>query len=190
MIVSWKWLADYVDLGMSHDDLVDRLTMSGLNHEGTESVADDQAIDLEVTSNRADCLGHIGVAREIAALYEQTLNLPELNRKQASQDIHKLCSVRIDCPDACYRYTARLIRGVKVGPSPKWMQERLETLGIGIVNNVVDVTNYVMFECGQPCTRSILQKSRTGRSWFATRTKRKKWRPSITRRMSCRRKCA
>ncbi len=69
MIVSWNWLNEYVDLNMTHDDLVDRLTMSGLNHEGTESVDGDQAIDLEVTSNRADCLGHLGVAREVAALY-------------------------------------------------------------------------------------------------------------------------
>mgnify|MGYP001413501163 CR=1 FL=1 len=67
MIVSWNWLTEYVDLAMTHDDLVDRLTMSGLNHEGTDLVDKDQAIDLEVTSNRADCLGHIGVAREIAA---------------------------------------------------------------------------------------------------------------------------
>ena len=59
MIVSWNWLAEYVDLGMSHDDLVDRLTMSGLNHEGTDEVDGDKAIDLEVTSNRPDCLGHI-----------------------------------------------------------------------------------------------------------------------------------
>ena len=77
MIVSNNWLKDYVDCNADHDELVDRLTMSGLNHEGTEQIGEDQAIDLEVTSNRADCLGHIGVAREIAALYELDLKIPD-----------------------------------------------------------------------------------------------------------------
>ena len=150
MIVSWNWLAQYVDLGMPHDDLVDRLTMSGLNHEGTEFVGDDQAIDLEVTSNRADCLGHIGVAREVAALFDSSLKIPDPQPKTGSDSISNHCSVEITAPEICFRYTARLIKGVKIGPSPKWMQDRLTTLGIGIVNNVVDATNYVMMECGQP----------------------------------------
>lgn len=150
MIVSWNWLKEYVDLNMSIDELVDRLTMSGLNHEGTESVADDQAIDLEVTSNRVDCLGHIGVAREVAVLYEQPLRIPaaeiQTNDDQASDHV----AIDIQSPEHCFRYTARLIRGVKIGPSPQWLQDRLIAVGIGVVNNVVDVTNYVMMECGQP----------------------------------------
>lgn len=150
MIVSWSWLSEYVDLKMSHDELVDRLTMSGLNHEGTEAMGDDQAIDLEVTSNRADCLGHIGVAREIAALFDLPLNLPTPQPATSSDSINDHCSVEITSPETCYRYTARLIRGVKIGPSPRWMQSHLESLGIGTVNNVVDATNYVMMECGQP----------------------------------------
>lgn len=150
MIVSQKWLADYVDLSMSQDELVDRLTMSGLNHEGTETVGDDAAIDLEVTSNRADCLGHIGVAREVAVLYGTTLTVPDPQPKTNGQSIADHCQVTIEDADSCQKYTARLIRGVKIGPSPQWLQDRLTTLGIGVVNNVVDVTNYVMFECGQP----------------------------------------
>jgi phenylalanyl-tRNA synthetase beta chain len=150
MLTSWNWLNEYVDLNLSHDELVDRLTMSGLNHDGSEKVGSDTAMDLEVTSNRADCLGHIGIAREISTLFDLKLNIPDPRPKTNSESIAKFCSVEIQNPDACYRYTARLIRGVKIGPSPKWMQERLATLGIGIVNNIVDVTNYVMFECGQP----------------------------------------
>ncbi len=150
MIVSWNWLKDYVELDMTHDELVDRLTMSGLNHEGTEPVAGDQAIDLEVTSNRPDCLGHIGVAREIAVLYERELKLPEIPLKVGQDSIENHCQISIESPETCYRYTARLIRGVKIGPSPQWLQDRLTALGIGVVNNVVDVTNYVMMECGQP----------------------------------------
>lgn len=150
MIVSWNWLTKYVDLKMSHDHLVDRLTMSGLNHEGTETKGADQAIDLEVTSNRADCLGHVGVAREIATLYDIPLNIPDPQPQTNSDSIQQHCSVEIEFPEACYRYSARLIKGVKIGPSPAWMQQHLQSIGIGIVNNVVDATNYVMFECGQP----------------------------------------
>ena len=150
MIVSWDWLSQYVDLKMSHDDLVDRLTMSGLNHEGTEEVSGDQAIDLEVTSNRPDCLGHIGVAREVAVLYDVDLKIPDPQPNASSENIADICGVEIQCPDLCYRYTARLLRGVKIGPSPEWLVKRLEAIGQQSVNNVVDATNYVMFECGQP----------------------------------------
>lgn len=150
MIVSWKWLAEYVDLDMAYDDLIDRLTMSGLNHEHTEPWGDDQAIDLEVTSNRADCLGHIGVAREIATLYDLPLKLPAANPAVAADSIANHCEVELASPETCGRYTARLIKGVKIGPSPQWMQQRLQAIGVGIVNNVVDATNYVMMECGQP----------------------------------------
>ncbi len=163
MIVSWNWLTEYVDLAMTHDDLVDRLTMSGLNHEGTDVVDKDQAIDLEVTSNRADCLGHIGVAREIAALYEIPLKIPNPQPATCSDSISQFCSVEIEAEGACERYTARLIRGVKIGPSPQWMQDRLRSLGIGIVNNVVDATNYVMFECGQPLHAFDFSKIQDGK---------------------------
>ncbi len=150
MIVSWNWLSQYVELNMGHDDLVDRLTMSGLNHEGTENSQGDQAIDLEVTSNRPDCLGHIGVAREIAVLYQLPLSLPQPEPEALGSDVSDSCKVVIECPDLCYRYTARLIRGVQVGPSPDWLVDRLAAIGIASVNNVVDATNYVMFETGQP----------------------------------------
>ncbi len=163
MIVSWNWLSQYVDLKMSHDDLVDRLTMSGLNHEGTEAFGADQAIDLEVTSNRCDCLGHIGVAREVAALYESELKIPDPQPATGSESIDKHCTVEIESPETCFRYTARLIKGVKIGPSPDWMQQRLTALGIAIVNNVVDATNYVMFECGQPLHAFDFAKIKDGK---------------------------
>ena len=149
MIVSWNWLTEYVDLKMDHDDLVDRLTMSGLNHEGTEKVEADQAIDLEVTSNRPDCLGHIGVAREISVLYDIPLKLNDPQPAVGDKSISDLCKVEIES-DSCFRYTARLIQGVKVGPSPDWLKNRLATIGVESINNVVDATNYVMFEIGQP----------------------------------------
>jgi phenylalanyl-tRNA synthetase beta chain len=81
MLVSWNWLQDYVALGMSHDELVGRLAMAGLNHEASTPLADDIVIDLEITSNRPDCLGHLGVAREIAVLFGGTLQVPTVGRR-------------------------------------------------------------------------------------------------------------
>ncbi len=150
MIVSWNWLKEYVELSMSVEVLTDRLTLTGLNLEGVEIVDDDTAIDLEVTSNRPDCLGHLGVAREIAVLWEQELKVPALTAKAAGPKVESLTSVAVECPELCSRYTARVIRGVKVGPSPDWLADRLRSLGIAVVNNIVDITNYVMMECGQP----------------------------------------
>jgi phenylalanyl-tRNA synthetase beta chain len=169
MIVSWNWLKQYVPLDMPREELERRLMMAGLNHEGTEQVGDDLAIDLEVTSNRPDCLSHIGVAREIAVLWGTELTLPAAAPAEDSppaaeaapgrvmkQDaastppVGKPVKVRIDCPDLCLRYTARVIRGVSVGPSPGWLVRRLAAIGLAPINNVVDISNYVLMECGQP----------------------------------------
>lgn len=150
MIVSHKWLADYVELPKSVDELTERLTLSGLNLESVTPVGGDVAIDLEVTSNRPDCLGHIGIAREIAVLFGESLKKPDPQPQSGTTSVGALTSVTIDCPELCPRYTARVIRGVKIGPSPAWLADRLRTLGIAVINNVVDVTNYVLMECGQP----------------------------------------
>ncbi|MBP90982.1 MAG: phenylalanine--tRNA ligase subunit beta [Planctomycetaceae bacterium] len=150
MIVSWNWLKDYVALDADPAEVELRLMMAGLNHEGTEKVGDDLAIDLEVTSNRPDCLGHIGVAREASVLFDAPLSVPKATPREGTASVSDLTKVRIDCPDLCYRYTARVIRGVKIGPSPDWLTNRLETIGIAAVSNVVDITNYVLMECGQP----------------------------------------
>lgn len=150
MIVSRNWLAEYVDLAMPVEELTERLTLAGLNLESVTAVGDDTAIDVEVTSNRPDCLGHIGVAREIAVLYGLTLRKPEPAPKARGPQVATATAVTVDCPDLCPRYTARLIRGVKIGPSPAWLADRLRTLGIAVINNVVDVTNYVLMEIGQP----------------------------------------
>ncbi|MEL6898967.1 MAG: phenylalanine--tRNA ligase subunit beta, partial [Planctomycetota bacterium] len=112
----------------------------------------DLVIDLEVTSNRGDCLGHLGVAREIGVLYDTQLRIPEIaiEEKIGGEPVESSVRVENQFLDACPRYTARLIRGVKIGPSPEWLVQALTAIGIGVVNNVVDITNYVMHECGQP----------------------------------------
>lgn len=163
MIVSKNWLAEYVDLKMSVDDLTDRLTMSGLNLEGVEEVGDDLAIDLEVTSNRPDCLGHIGVAREVSVLFDTPLRIPDAEVPAGGSKVDEAVSVEIDCPDLCHEYHARLIKGVRIGDSPGWLRNRLATAGINSVNNVVDVTNYVMLECGQPLHAFDFDKLHEGR---------------------------
>lgn len=151
MLVSWKWLQEYVALNVSPAELTHRLMMAGLNHESTEEKGGgDFCIDLEITSNRPDCLGHIGVAREAAVLLEQSLKVPQPAPKTAGEPIEKSAQIRIDAPELCPRYSARLLRGVKVKPSPSWLVERLATIGQPAINNVVDVTNYVLMECGQP----------------------------------------
>lgn len=159
MIVSVDWLREYVAVDMPLDELTHRLTMSGLNLEDVEPANGDTAIDLEVTSNRPDCLGHIGVAREIGVLFDKELSIPAAEIPTGTGDIAKTTSVDIQCEDVCPQYTARVIKGVKVGPSPDWLVKRLEaahwdyrenTTKYKSINNVVDITNYVMLECGQP----------------------------------------
>jgi phenylalanyl-tRNA synthetase beta chain len=156
MLVSWDWLKQYVALDMDREELENRLAMSGLNHEGSEPVGSDIAIDLEVTSNRPDCLGHIGVAREIAVLYNQALTLPSPQPDASGPDVNAGFSVSITAPELCPRYTARIIRGVTIKGSPTWMQDQLRTVFLPInrdwkpINNVADITNYVLMEAGQP----------------------------------------
>lgn len=135
----------------------------GDNHEGilvlNESapvgaplgeILGDAVLDLELTPNRPDCLGVLGVAREIAALTGVSASEPDLSYPEEGPDAKSLASIRIDAPDLCRRYTATVLQGVKLGPSPKWLVDRLAAVGQGSINNVVDVTNYVMFELGQP----------------------------------------
>jgi phenylalanyl-tRNA synthetase beta chain len=150
MIVSWNWLKEYVPLAMSVEELTNRLTLTGLNLEEFHPVGDDVAIDVEVTSNRPDCLGHIGIAREVSVQWDSALKIPEAKPQAKGSAVSKLTGVTVECPDLCPRYTARVIRGVKIGPSPKWLADRLKTLGVAVINNVVDISNYVMMECGQP----------------------------------------
>lgn len=111
---------------------------------------DDTVFELEITPNRPDCLSLIGVAREVRAETGNDIKLPEVNVQENGPDIHQITSVTIDAPDLCPRYAARVIRGVKIGESPTWLKQRLESVGIGVINNIVDVTNFVLMEYGQP----------------------------------------
>lgn len=111
---------------------------------------DDTVIELEVTPNRPDCLSMIGVAREVGAITERKLRRPSVDLAESSEEASAVAVVEIIDPDLCPRYSARVIRDVKIGPSPTWMQQRLEKAGMRPINNIVDITNYVMLETGQP----------------------------------------
>jgi phenylalanyl-tRNA synthetase beta chain len=165
MLISWNWLKDYVPLAITADELAGRLMMAGLNLESKEPLGNDLIIDLEVTSNRPDCLGHLGIAREAAVLCGVALKVPDPavpTHDQAAaritDDLRNYASVEVHAPDLCPRYTARVIRGVKIKPSPSQMAVRLATIGQAVINNVVDITNYVLMECGQPLHAFDFQK--------------------------------
>ncbi|MBX7168653.1 MAG: phenylalanine--tRNA ligase subunit beta [Pirellulales bacterium] len=162
MLVSWSWLSDYVRLDMPVEEVERRLMMAGLNHESTARAGDDVVIDFEVTSNRADCLGHLGIAREIATLWGREICLPKADPCPGSHPVAVLARVTVECPDLCPRYTARVVRGVRVGPSPAWLAARLQAVGVATINNIVDITNYVLLECGQPLHAFDLGRLRGG----------------------------
>lgn len=150
MIVSWNWLTQYVRLDRPVEELTERLALAGLNHESTEDVGGDLAIDLEVTSNRPDCLSHLGVAREIAAIFDRPMKVPDPRPRETGPPVTAATAVEVRAAELCPRFTARVVTGASVRESPWWMRKRLETLGIRPISNIVDITNYVMFECGQP----------------------------------------
>jgi phenylalanyl-tRNA synthetase beta chain len=150
MKISLNWLRDYVDADRSAEQVVELLSDVGFPCEGIEYLGEDAVIDVEVTSNRGDCLGYIGVARELAAATGRTVKTPSISLNESDKDVTAFARVEIHEPDLCGRYTARIIEDVKVAPSPEWLRKRLEAIGLRSVNNVVDATNYAMMETGQP----------------------------------------
>ena len=141
------------ELGLSGDaaGLMELSTDIPLGTPLSEALGlDDVVFELEITPNRPDCLSLIGVAREIRAETGNPLKLPTVDPQENGINLQDLTSVTIDAPDLCPRYAARVIQGVKVAESPAWLQQRLESVGIGVINNIVDVTNFVLMEYGQP----------------------------------------
>lgn len=112
----------------------------------------DTVLDLEITPNRPDCLSMVGMAREVGAMYREDVTLPiyELEEDESLPNVEDLATVEIEDPERCARYTARIIKDVKIGPSPDWLAERVIAAGARSINNVVDVTNYILFLYGQP----------------------------------------
>ena len=153
MKVTYNWLKDFVDITLKPEALADKLTMAGLEVKAIDAFDDDFVFEIEITSNRPDWLSVIGIAREIAAITGKKLKIAKTRRTmdegRRTKDDGRW-TVTIEDKAACPFYSARIIRDVKVEPSPTWMVKRLQAIGLRPVNNIVDITNYVLFTTGQP----------------------------------------
>jgi phenylalanyl-tRNA synthetase beta chain len=149
MKVLYNWLKEFADVSAPPPELRSRLSMAGVSVDSIDESAAGPVLDAEITINRPDLLGHMGIAREVAALYRLDLKRPQPKINESAEPASQAARVEIASPELCARYTARILRGVKVQPSPDWLRQRLEALGQSSINNVVDATNYVMLELGQ-----------------------------------------
>ncbi|NQT32548.1 MAG: phenylalanine--tRNA ligase subunit beta [Candidatus Omnitrophica bacterium] len=164
MKLSYDWLKEYADINVSPEELAHGLTMSGSEVEGMHDSGKDKVMELEITSNRPDCLNIIGLAREAAAVFDKDLKLPEFiipeNTEQGK-------GPKVECvikdKDLCPRYTARVIAGVTVKEATDGIEKRIKAMGLRAVNNIVDVTNYCLMETGQPLHAFDLDKVRGGK---------------------------
>jgi phenylalanyl-tRNA synthetase beta chain len=150
MNISYNWLRELADVGLEPRELADRMTMAGLAVDAVHEAGDDHVLEFDLTSNRPDCLSHLGIAREAAALTGARITLPDVAAKSVEGRAEEFTSIVIEDEDLCPRYAARVVRGVKIGPSPEWLVKRLQAIGQRPINNVADITNFVMHEMGQP----------------------------------------
>jgi phenylalanyl-tRNA synthetase beta chain len=148
MKIVYNWLKDFVDVKATPDEIASRLALSGTNIGGIENGPQGAVIDAEVSSNRPDSLGHYGIAREISAIYKLPLKPVTPRPKEGTAAAADAARVEVQSPELCGRFTARVIRGAKIQPSPQGLKDRLEASGVASINNVVDATNYVMLELG------------------------------------------
>ena len=150
MFISYNWLRELTGTKLLPEEIRERLTNVGLAIDAVEPRGNDFVLDVEVPSNRGDCLSHVGIAREVAVIEKSKVQSPESKVQNASGKTSDFTSVTIDDPDLCPRYAARIVRGAKIAPSPAWLTRRLEAIGQRPINNVADITNYVLHELGQP----------------------------------------
>ena len=150
MIISLNWLKDYIELDLSLPQLIEKLNMIGLMVEDWEEKGSDVILDIETYANRPDTLGHLGVARELAAALELGIKEQKWPLTEIEQKTSDLADVRIWDDELCPRYSGMVIKGIQVGPSPEWLRKRIEAVGLKPINNVVDVTNYVLFATAHP----------------------------------------
>jgi len=150
MKISYSWLQEFVDIPVDAQTLGQRITHVGLALESLEERDGGSVLDLDVTTNRPDCLNHLGVAREVRAIYGGPFRKPNFQLKEAAKAASEVFSISIADSELCGRYCGRYIAGVKIGPSPDWLKKRLEAVGVRSINNVADITNYVMMELGHP----------------------------------------
>src|SRR5437762_8177714 len=150
MLISYNWLRELTETRLTPLELRERLTMVGLAIDAVQEIEGDSVLDVEVPSNRPDCLSHIGIAREVSVIEKSEVQNPKSQVFQTKGKTANFTSVEIIDVDLCPRYAARIVRGVKIGPSPAWLTKRLGEIGQRPINNVADITNYVLHEMGQP----------------------------------------
>src|SRR5262245_1914918 len=158
MFISYNWLRELTATKLTPEEIRDRLTNVGLAVDAVEAKGDDFVLDVEVPSNRGDCLSHLGIARELSVIEGSKVQSPQDEVANAQGKTGDSAAVEIRDPDLCPRYTARIVRGVKIGPSPEWLTKKLEAIGQRPINNVADITNYVLHEFGQPLHAFDLSK--------------------------------
>ena len=150
MIFSYNWLKEYVSNIPKPDKLAQILTIHSFEIDGVEKKGKDYLLDIDVLPNRApDCFSHLGIAREICAITGSKFKKPSFKLKEVKDQTKDLLKVSIN-DDSCQRYSARIISDIKVGSSPKYIQDALKSCGLKPINNIVDIANYVMLETGQP----------------------------------------
>jgi phenylalanyl-tRNA synthetase beta chain len=150
MKISLNWLREYVDVDLPLREFLDRLIMIGLGVEGTEEIGGDVVLDVETYANRPDTLGHLGLAREVAAMLGRPLKERTWPVVEFASSTAELVDVQILDEDLCPRYCGLVVKGLKIGPSPDWLRARIEAMGLKPINNIVDVSNYVLFATAQP----------------------------------------
>jgi phenylalanyl-tRNA synthetase beta chain len=171
MNISYNWLRELTGVGLEPRVLADRLTMLGLAVDGVHERGDDFLIEIDLTSNRPDCLSHLGVAREVLVDEGGRLRLADAGPSKIDGRAEDFTAVEIADASLCPRYAGRVVRSVRIAPSPDWLVHRLEVIGQRAINNVADITNYVMHETGQPLHAFDLQKL-SGRRIVVRRARR------------------
>jgi phenylalanyl-tRNA synthetase beta chain len=160
MKISLDWLKEFVDFSADARELKRGLTEVGLNVESYASAGEDWVLDVEVTTNRPDCLSHLGMAREVATHYRRPLKRPSFRVKDLGAPAGAEVSIETRDKTLCPRYCGRVLTHVHVQPSPPWLVKRLEALGLRAINNVADITNYVLMELGHPLHAFDLERLR------------------------------
>jgi phenylalanyl-tRNA synthetase beta chain len=157
-----SWLREFVDVAVEPQKLGHDLTMVGLALEGLERDGADAVLDLDITTNRVDCMNVFGVAREVSVIYGLPLRAPAIDFVEAGPPAEDALDVAIEAEDLCPRFCARVL-DVRLAPSPAWLRDRLEQVGVRPINNLVDLTNYVMMELGHPSHAFDLRRVPAGR---------------------------
>jgi len=150
MLISYNWLRELTGTRLDPQEVRERLTNVGLAIDAVEARGEDHVLDVEVPSNRGDCLSHVGIARELSVIEKSKVQSPKSEVPNTHGKSSDFTAVEILDPDLCPRYAARIVRGVRIAPSPEWLTKKLESIGQRPINNVADITNYVLHELGQP----------------------------------------